>query len=104
MGSAAITAIRRKRETSGHPEFQRVSFCARLECRMAQLLQCRCGWEFNAAEVGATSQMVSLVSKIADFRHIMNAQLSLGGKAKAAFIGATARPRPILGLRRVGAR
>ncbi len=39
----------------------------------------------NAAEVGATSQMASLVSKIVDFSHILNAQLRLRGKAKAPF-------------------
>jgi maltose O-acetyltransferase len=41
--------------------------------------------KFNAAEVGATSQMVSLVSKLVDFSHIMNAQLRLRGKARAPF-------------------
>jgi hypothetical protein len=35
MSSTPITAIRRERETPGHPYFQRVSFCARLESRMA---------------------------------------------------------------------
>ena len=45
----------------------------------------RCGWESIAVEVGSTSQMVSLVSKIADFSHIMNAQLRLRGKARAPF-------------------
>ena len=45
----------------------------------------RCGWEFIAVEVGSTSQMVSLVSKIADFSHILNAQLHLRGKARAPF-------------------
>jgi maltose O-acetyltransferase len=39
----------------------------------------------NVAEVGATNRMVSLVSKIADFSHIMNAQLRLRGKARAPF-------------------
>ena len=33
----------------------------------------------------ATSRMVSLVSKIADFSHILNAQLRLRGKARAPF-------------------
>jgi len=33
----------------------------------------------------ATSQMVSLVSKIADFSHILNAQLRLRAKARAPF-------------------
>ena len=36
-------------------------------------------------KLGSTSQMASLVSKIADFSHIMNAQLRLRGKAKAPF-------------------
>jgi acetyltransferase-like isoleucine patch superfamily enzyme len=39
----------------------------------------------TAAEVGSTSQMASLVSKIADFSHIMNAQLHLQGRARAPF-------------------
>ena len=38
-----------------------------------------------ADEVGQLRQMVSLVSKIADFSHIINAQLRLRGKAKAPF-------------------
>jgi maltose O-acetyltransferase len=42
-------------------------------------------WEFNAAEVAATSQMVALVRKIVDFSHIVNAQLRLRGRAKAPF-------------------
>jgi len=45
----------------------------------------RCGWKFIAVEVGSSSQMVSLVSKIADFSHILNAQLYLRGKARAPF-------------------
>ena len=45
----------------------------------------RCDWEFIAVEVGSTSQMMSLVSKIADFSHILNAQLHLRGKARAPF-------------------
>ena len=36
-------------------------------------------------EVGTISQMMSLVNKIADFSHIMNAQLRLRGKARAPF-------------------
>jgi hypothetical protein len=42
-------------------------------------------WLGVQAEVGATSQMVSLASKIADFSHVLNAQLPLRGKAKAPF-------------------
>src|SRR5262245_9423143 len=57
----------------------------RIEDRyLAQYLLSPC-WEFIAAEVGSTSQMVSLFSKIADFSHIMNAQLRLRGKARAPF-------------------
>jgi acetyltransferase-like isoleucine patch superfamily enzyme len=40
------------------------------------------GWSMQPR---ATSQMVSLVSKIADFSHILNAQLRLRGKARAPF-------------------
>jgi acetyltransferase-like isoleucine patch superfamily enzyme len=43
------------------------------------------GGMVNAAEVRATSQMAPLVSKIADFSHIMNAQLRLRGKVRAPF-------------------
>ena len=53
---------------------------------MAQLLQMGAsGKRGRAAEVEATSQMVSLVRKIADFSHIMNAQLRLRGKARVPF-------------------
>jgi acetyltransferase-like isoleucine patch superfamily enzyme len=37
------------------------------------------------SEVRAASQMVSLVGKIVDFSHIMNAQLRMRGKARAPF-------------------
>jgi acetyltransferase-like isoleucine patch superfamily enzyme len=47
---------------------------------MARLLQA--GWSMQPR---ATSQMASLVSKIEDFSHILNAQLRLRGKARAPF-------------------
>jgi len=45
----------------------------------------RCGWEFIAVEVGSTSQMVALVSKVTNLGHMLNAQLHLRGKASVPF-------------------
>jgi acetyltransferase-like isoleucine patch superfamily enzyme len=47
---------------------------------MARLLHA--GWSMQPR---ATSQIMSLVSKIADFSHIVNAQLRLRGRARAPF-------------------
>ena len=81
MGSTRITAIRRQRETSGHPEFQYVSPLRALNAGWPS----SCRRRGQCSEVRATSQMASLVSKIADFSHIMNAQLRMRGKARTPF-------------------
>jgi len=43
-------------------------------------------WEFIAVEVGSTSQMVALVSKVTNLGHMLNAQLHLRGKASVPFL------------------